>query len=447
MYALLIKQFVRSRVSIVALLLLLVMGFISILIGRQFLLKQEQTIAKVTAHQHQHIQRNVAVNDEMGLLLYYLRFSLISKPDKLAALSIGQRDVNPGIQSVTIRTLEAQRYDTDLTNPVQLQSGNLDLGFVIIYLFPLVIIAFTFNLFSEDNELGTWKLISVQSKSAFRFLLAKYSVRAFFVYGMLFTLFFLATLVLSLPLTESFAAFFVLSVLYIAFWFALSFCVSLFKQRSGFNVLTLLTVWVALTVLLPAAVNNLVASVYPVPEALSTMVKQRDGYHKKWDVDKKITMDKFYTHYPQFKKYGISDENFWLWYYAMQQMGDDESINESNAMRAKLLEREKMSGAIAFAIPSMHAQMNLNDLARTGLTDYLRLLDSAISFHERTRLYFYPKIFENANTKTEDWSKFQPEFLTPRQSVNWISMTLPLIAVILLLIAWALFRSRKLYSL
>mgnify|MGYP003575364251 CR=1 FL=1 len=447
MYALLIKQFVRSRVSIVALLLLLIMGFISILIGKQFLLKQEQTISKVTEHQHRHIQHNVAINDEMGLLLYYLRFSLISKPDKLAALSIGQRDVNPGIQSITIRTLEAQKYDTDLTNPVQLQSGNLDLGFVIIYLFPLVIIAFTFNLFSEDNESGTWKLISVQSKSAFLFLLAKFSVRALFIYGMLFILFLLATLVLSLPLTESFAAFLVLSALYVAFWFALSFCVSLFKQSSGFNVLTLLTVWVALTVLLPAAVNNLVASVYPVPEALSTMVKQRDGYHKKWDVDKKITMDKFYDHYPQFKKHGVSDENFWLWYYAMQQMGDDESIDDSKAMRAKLLEREKMSGAIAFAIPSMHAQMNLNDLAQTGLTDYLRLLDSAVSFHERTRLYFYPKIFENANTKTEDWSKFQPEFLVPRQSVNWMSMTLPLIAITLFLIAWALFHSRKLYSL
>src|SRR5687767_6683710 len=226
MYSLLVKQFMRSRITIVALMLLLVIGVISILIGRQFLLKQEETISKITEHQRTHIERNVAANDEMGLLLYYLRFSLISRPEKLSALSIGQRDINPGIQSVTIRTLEAQKYDTDLTNPVQLQSGNLDLGFVIIYLFPLVIIAFTFNLFSEDNESGTWKLIAVQSRSALRFMLAKFLTRMLFVYGLLLLLFLIAALVLSLPLNDALSAFVILSLLYITFWFAVSFWLS-----------------------------------------------------------------------------------------------------------------------------------------------------------------------------------------------------------------------------
>lgn len=447
MYSLLIKQFVRSRISIIAFLLLLVMGVISILIGRQFLVKQEQTITKVTEHQRMHIERNVATHDEMGLLLYYLKFSLISKPDRLAGMSIGQRDVNPGIRSVTIRTLEAQKYDTDLTNPVQLQSGNLDLGFVIIYLFPLVIIVFTFNLVSEDSESGTWKLVSVQSESLVRFIAAKFAVRAFFVYGLLLLLFLLATLILLLPVNEPFAAFIVLSVLYITFWFALSFWLAMFKRSSGFNVLTLLAVWVALTVLLPAAVNNLVASVYPVPEALSTIVKQRDGYHKKWDVDKKVTMEKFYSHYPQFGKHGIPDDNFWLWYYAMQQMGDDESMHESRAMREKLRQRESMSRAFAFAIPTLHAQMNLNDLAQTGLADYLCLLDSTVSFHERTRLYFYPRIFDHASTKSENWARFQPEFLVSKKEVNWLSMAFPFIAGSALLIGWGLFRSRKLRTL
>jgi ABC-2 type transport system permease protein len=220
---------------------------------------------------------------------------LISKPDKLAAISIGQRDINPGIQSVTIRTLEAQKYDTDLTNPVQLQSGNLDFGFVIIYLFPLIIIAFTFNVFSEDNESGTWKLLAVQSRSTLRYILSKILTRMLFVYGMLLLLFLMAIIVLRLPMSEALSAFVILSILYITFWFALSFWLSMFKCSSGFNVLALLTIWVALTILAPAVVNNFVASAYPVPEAFSNIIKQRDSYHKKWDVDKKVTMDKFYA--------------------------------------------------------------------------------------------------------------------------------------------------------
>lgn len=447
MYALLIKQFMRSRITIVALILLLTIGVISILIGRQFLLKQEGTISRITEHQRTHIERNVAANDEMGLLLYYLRFSLISKPDKLSAVSIGQRDINPGIQSVTIRTLEAQKYDTDLTNPVQLQSGNLDLGFVVIYLFPLIIIAFTFNLFSEDHESGTWKLVVVQSRSALRFIAAKFLTRMFFIYGLLLLLFLIAAVVLSLPINEAFIGFIILSVLYISFWFAIAFWISMLKRSSGFNVLALLTLWVALTVLAPAAVNNVVASAYPVPEAFSNIVKQRDSYHKKWDLEKKVTLDKFYEHYPQLKQYGNPDENFWIWYYAMQQMGDDDSANESKALRDKLQQRDETSRVIALAIPTMHAQMQLNDLAQTSLLDYLRLLDNAEKFHERTRLYFYPKIFANSDTKGEDWTKFKPEFLPSRAGVNWLPMVTPFIAGIMVFTVWALFLSKRLYSL
>jgi ABC-2 type transport system permease protein len=76
MYSLLTKQFLRSRITLAALILLLVIGLVSILIGRQFIQKQEETITKVTEHQRNHIERNVAVNGEMGLLLYYLRFCL-----------------------------------------------------------------------------------------------------------------------------------------------------------------------------------------------------------------------------------------------------------------------------------------------------------------------------------------------------------------------------------
>lgn len=447
MYSLLIKQFLRSRVTITALILLLAIGVIGILIGRQFIQKQEETIAKVSEHQRTHIERNVAVNGEMGLLLYYLKFALISQPDKLSGISIGQRDINPGIQSVTIRTLEAQKYDTDLTNPVQLQSGNLDLGFVIIYLFPLLIIAFTFNLFSEDNESGTWKLVAVQSRSALRFLLVKFVTRMVFIYAMLLLLFLIAVFALSLPMSESFAAIVVLSIVYITFWFALSFWLSMFKRSSGFNVLILLTIWVALTILAPAAVNNFVASAYPVPEAFSTIVKQRDGYHAKWDMPKEVTMDKFYAQYPELKQYGNADENFWIWYYAMQHMGDDESIHESNAMRQKLQQRDETSRGIALAIPTMHAQMQLNDLARTSLNDYLRLLDSAEIFHERMRLYFYPKIFANTSTKSEDWTKFKPEFLPARKGVNWMQIITPFATLIIVFFGWALIRSKTLYTL
>ncbi len=444
MYPLIVKQFIRSKTVVLAVVLVLIMGVISLLIGKQFLTNQETAIVEVTQHQQEHIERNVRVIDEFGLLLYYLRFALVDAPDPLAALSIGQRDMNPSIQSVTIRNLEGQQYDTDLNNPTNLQSGNLDLGFVIIYLFPLLIIAFTYDLFSQEEETGTWQLVAVQSTSLRRYLWYKLSVRALLLYGVLLTLFAIAIPLLSLPINKALGAFIVLSLLYVAFWFALSFWMVSLQRSSNFNAVALLSLWVVLAILLPAFTNNFLANKYPVPEALSTMVKQRDGYHEKWDMNKEMTMNKFYAHYPQYRKYTLSGDDFdWLWYYAMQQMGDDESQQQSEAMRKKIRQRERASRGLALALPTLHTQLQFNDLARTSLSNHLTFLDQTRAFHERIRLYFYPKIFENVSVKEENWQQFRPEYLLEKPTVNWPTIVLPLLITIVVISIVSVVNLRK----
>lgn len=436
MYSLIVKQFLRSKAVITTLILILVIGIVSIFIGKQFLLKEEQHIESVTQQQKEHIAKNVQHHqDNIGLLLYYVRFAFIAKPEKLSALSIGQRDINPGVQRVTIRNLEAQKYDTDLSNPANQLSGNLDLGFVIIYLFPLLIIAFTFNVLSEEEEHGTWRMVAVQSKSMLRFLLQKISVRALVIYGMLLLLLLCAIGILSLPLNQALLAFILLSMIYLLFWLSLSFVIISLKKSSSFNALTLLSIWVVLAILLPAAINNYVAGKYPVPEALSTLIKQRDGYHQKWDFEKKITMEKFYKHYPQFRQYTVSEEEFsYTWYYAMQQMGDDESMADSKAMREKIIQREVLSREFAMLVPTMHTQLLFNDLAGTSLGHHLQYLDQTTAFHEKLRLHFYPAIFTNAPVKNENWDDFKPEYAALHSNVSWTSLHLPVLLLTGLLI-------------
>jgi len=445
MFSLLIKQFVLSRTVFFSFLLIFTIGIISIFIGKQFLVKQERTIEAVHKQQEEHIERNVRFHkSDLGLLLYYVRFALINKPEKLSALAIGQKDVNPSIQNVTIRNLEGQKYDTDLNNPSNLQAGNLDFGFVIIYLFPLVIIAFTFNLLSEEIEKGTWRLVSLQSISKGLFLLKKLSIRALLTYVAFIVLFVIAIFSIAIPINEALLVFFLLSLLYLAFWFVLSFLIVSFQQSSSFNALILLTLWVLLSILIPAGVNNFLANKYPVPEALHTMVQQRDGYHKKWDLAKEGTMNKFYAHYPQFKKYTLPHQGFsWLWYYAMQQMGDDESLGQSMAMRDKIKQRERMSRWVAWVVPTMHVQLQLNDIAQTSLQDYIQFLDKTNDFHERMRLYFYPKIFEDAPVLDEDWQSFKPEYANNRYHVNWLKTFMPLVLIIGILLSFIAYNLRK----
>ncbi len=294
MYKLLFSSFFRSKIFLVSLLLLLLVGVISLLIGKQYLLKQEKTIASAVTFQQQSIQNNVKYhNDDLGLVLYYLRFTLIKKPVNLSAVSIGQSDVNPLLQAVTIRNLEGQKHDTDFENPSLLMSGNLDLGFVIIYLFPLVLIAMTFNLYSEEKEQGTWRILSAQTNNKLGFLIKKMSIRILFIFAVLIVLLIAAVLILKIPLDTYFWALLMQSFLYLLFWCALCLFVVSFQGNSNFNALTLISVWILLTILLPAMVNNYVLNKYPVPEALEAMIEQRDGYHEKWDLAKEVTMEPF----------------------------------------------------------------------------------------------------------------------------------------------------------
>jgi len=431
MYSLLLKNFIISRVVLIGLAIVLLAGLVGIYNGKRHLQRQQSNIEKTAHFQEEHIRRNVEFfNKDMGLLLYYLRFAYVNKANGLNGLSIGQRDVNNSIQFINIRNLEAQKYDADLYNPVNLLAGNLDFGFVLLYLFPLLIIAVTYNLFSEEKEGGTWSLVSVQSRWPVAVLLKKMSIRAVVIYALLAILFAVAIPALSLPINAALAATIGLSVLYLLFWFAVCFWVVSWKKSSAVNAVSLLTVWVLLTFILPATINNYITAKYPIPEALATTVEQREGYHAKWDMDKKPTMDSFYAHYPQFRKYPLPDKQFsWLWYYAMQQMGDDEARDELAQMKEKLRMRSATSDRIAQFIPTLHTQLQLNALSQSGLDNHLRFLDSTEQFHERLRLHFYPRIFEEREAKSEDWSQFRPAYFIEPVKADWLQLYLPLVII------------------
>lgn len=431
MFFLLLKNFIASRIVIAGLLIVFLAGLIGIYNGRRHLDRLEENVEQTARSQKEHIQRNVEYfNKDMGLLLYYLRFAYVNSPNRLNGLSIGQRDVSNSIQFINIRNLEAQKYDTDLYNPMNLLAGNLDFSFVLIFLFPLLIIAISFNLLSEEKEGGTWPLVLVQSRKPVSVLLRKLVVRALVICALLLLLFAIAIPILAIPLDEAILATMVLSILYLFFWFAAGFWVLSWRRSSAINAVSLLTAWVLLTFILPAAINNYVTTAYPVPEALATTVEQREGYHAKWDLPKEPTMESFYAQYPHLQKYRLPKDQFsWLWYYAMQQAGDYDAREKVADMKMKLRMRSSASESIARFIPTLHAQLRLNKFSQADLANHLHFLDSTERFHEKLRLHFYPKIFEEKEAKSEDWSQFEPVFFNEQSTIGWAQTLLPLLLI------------------
>ncbi|MCS3800676.1 DUF3526 domain-containing protein [Niastella sp. OAS944] len=431
MYKLAFHNFIRSRSVWVALVLFFTAGGISIFIGRQFLLKQEAAIQSVTQSQKEHIERNVKyIKNEFGLLMYYLKFAYIHKPAPIAALAIGQQDVNTNIQSLTIRTLEAQRYDTDLYNPYNLMTGNFDLSFVIICLFPLLIIAFNFNVLSSEKEGGTWPLVKLQSAQPLRFIFQKLSIRFIVVSALLFSLLGLAKCIIGIPLDAAFAAFSLMAFLYILVWFGVSFLIISLHKSTSVNALLLLSAWVLLCLLTPGMINNYVTARYAVPEAYNTLIKQRDGYHTKYDRNKDSTVQTFFQYYPEYKKYVWDKPSFnYIWFYAMQHLGDEEAGADSKAMHLKLKQRSQVSAAVGLLFPTTHAQLQFTNIAHTGIQQHLAYLDSTARFHEGLRRNFYPKIFGDSAVESENWARHVPAYFNAPVNINWLELILPMLTV------------------
>ena len=444
MVGLLSKQLLRSRGLIIGLFILFVVGLLSIHIGKVFVDRQEQIIELTEQAQTEHIERHVEyIDGHIGLLLYYVRFAFANDQSSLAGLSIGQRDMRQAAQLINIRNLEEQKNTSEFLNPFFQLLGNLDFSFVLIYLFPLIIIALCFNIWSEEKESGRWSLLSIQSEHPKSVILSKLLLRLVIVLFLFLLLLFTAIFYLQLPADHILLSIAGISILYICFWFSLSWWVISLGKSSKQNAIILLSSWILLTTVLPALTNSIVSYQYPIPEAYETTIDSRDGYHTKWDQPKEPTIEKFKEHYPQYEQYNHpEDASFsWFWYFAMQQMGDDESLEARQAMKKKLNKRIELTKNIGFIVPSIHTQLSMNALCRTDMMNYLNYMEALEAYHEKLRMSFYPKIFEAHPIQDQNWSEYKLAYFSDKRGFSFFTfLPLLIINIVFLAIAYVSFK-------
>lgn len=426
MYILEFKLFFRNSSSWIGIVMLLLTGFAGLYFGKNFIKKQEAVIEKAAILQKKQTLNNINhFGNDIGLFFYHNKFSITNTPGAWAAFANGQRDINPYLISVTMLGLEGQLYDTEINNPLSQLLGNMDISFVFIFLFPLVIIAFNYNLLSEQKESGVWSLLSAQTNRTFSIIWQKFMVRAAVIFGLAMLLMLVAMLYLQLPLNGTFVSVLTLIILYLAFWLAVSFLVISINRLSNFNASVLIAVWVLLCIVVPASLNLYLTKKYPVPEALQNVINQREGYHEKWDMDKEVTMKPFLKHYPQLKQYPFPAEKTfsWYWYYGMQQMGDDGALGSRMAIKKKLEARQHFTETVALFFPAIQTQLGVNELAGVDLDSHLDFQNAVRKYHEQIRLHFYPVIFTNGELKKTDIEDYRLEkYISKNTPAIWINL-------------------------
>lgn len=280
----------RQRLTWAVLGLLLAAMLIGSMVGAARVASEHATLGRVNAETGQSIAAAKAATrrysipgnyevaqfrdptDAYGYMFNFLTSYATRSPAPLAALAVGQSDLQPGFIRVNFANpFPDSSYE--LKSPRILALGTFDLGFVLVYLVPLALIALGGTRIASEQDNGVLRLIAAQPIAPRTVAAATFGALAL-----------IAVPVIALPaplmlvlaggigdgVTASSLLLLVLLVaLYVLFWIAAcALAASLWRGAVG-ALATLVLGWAAATVLLPALAALALDLVAPAPSRLT----------------------------------------------------------------------------------------------------------------------------------------------------------------------------------
>jgi ABC-2 type transport system permease protein len=200
----------------------------------------------------------------------------------LGVLAVGQSDLFPSYYRVSMSSRETFLANDEVENPTNLLAGRFDLAFLLVYVFPLLAIALTYNVLSSEREDGTLALVASQAVRLRSVLWGKVLTRgALLLFCAGLTVLFGAAIA-GADLTAdgalgALSGWIAIALAYAVFWLAAAFLINVLGRSSAANALALLAVWLVLVVLVPATLATTVNVLHPVPSRVELMTAMRDA--------------------------------------------------------------------------------------------------------------------------------------------------------------------------
>ena len=315
-------------------------------------------------------------------------------PGPLAALAVGQGDLLPYYYDVSIYTNESSfQQNGEVENPLNLMVGRFDLAFVTVYLLPLLVLALSFNVLSEEREQGTLALTLSQPVSARAVVGAKLAFRALLVVGLA-----AGVSLLGILATGGFAAsgrvllWCATVTLYALFWFALAAWFNSLRRSSAWNATVLVGAWLVLVVVLPAAINIAAGLLHPLPSRVEMITAQREASNDAVNRRSEL-LARYLEDHPEMASGVVAEEpglGALAWAATDAVNGRLEQVTAvHDARRAEQL---ALIRRYRFLSPALLAQGVLMDAAGTGDARFARFQSQVRDFAEQWRQFFVPAI-------------------------------------------------------
>jgi ABC-2 type transport system permease protein len=451
----------RSRWIQLLALLLLVLCWFAAGNGQQKVQKRMADIAQVEATTNAAYARAILLLDslENGLKVSAPASQIPNTPQvagnnypRVASMpasaygliATGQSDLYTHYIQPNIRGEDFALNFTELASPVQLLFGAFDLSFVIVYLLPLIVIAFTYDLLSGERELGTLRLLAAQPLTIHGWLSQKAVLRF---------LLFMAIVAIALILAlagnglniighaSGFGRLILITFAYVLFWFLLAFLVNLQGRSSAYHAVYLLAAWVVLVLLIPSIINQLSNNLYPTPSR-AALIHEMRMVKKEAESKQDEILDSYLRDHPEYGSGSAAEAgNFWTRYFASQALVETEMAPLLEQFDQQLSRQQNWINRWRFASPAILVQDGLNELAQTSDRHYREFRIQAIDFAAQWRAFFIPMVFKEEKVSTATFELFpQFDYQPERVSPFFFSNTLALLGYGLVLVALSLRR-------
>ena len=335
-------------------------------------------------------------------------------PAPLGALAVGQSDVYPGYLKVTARNLDAVVTGDQIEHPLAVASGHFDAAFVVLFLYPLLIFAVSFDLTASERDRGTLRMVLAQPVRLGEVVAGKMIARAL----MLALPVILIPLVVSLAtaghLRQGFGAqeavaprtpllIWTLTVLaYGSIWHGIALWINSRGWNAAANALVLAGLWLIFAIVGPASINLLIAIWYPMPSRVEAAVQARAATQEA-TVQGSRQLGQFLQDHPTSANVGQEG----MRQFAMLQAARDRQIADrlqavEARFDAQLQRQQRLASWLSVLSPTMVAQSVLLEAAGTSASRFDHFRADARAFQQQWKAYFEPRVLDAATLGAEE---------------------------------------------
>lgn len=360
-------------------------------------------------------------------------------PAPLAALAVGQSDLLPTHEAISVfRAEKPSEARAELENPSRLMSGRFDLAFVLIWIFPLLLLAAAYDLCAGDREAGTLRMVLSQGASLRAWVLRRALARGL----PLIALAVAATLWTSTSSDSEgagarsiYAALVVFA--YGLFWLALAALVNTWARSAASAAMALGAGWVVFVLVLPTLLNIVVESLHPSPSRAELVAEARAAASDAERRGNEI-VSSFYKDHPELAPPGMQADMM------SRLMAIQDEVSRAmdpvkQRFEGAVLEQQRVVERWRFASPAIAMHEALTDLAGTGYWRHRAFQEQVGTFKDQVLAFYEPRFHKRLPLSKADLPDIPRFAFTEEPRAKWTTRVSSAVAGILALALVATF--------